>query len=462
MTTYQYLQTAKITRVFDSVAGKEVDAARLVGDDEQALLLRTNIEKAILRGKPLYLCPVCFKPLKLRSTPQKKGQLFYHADVEANCPKLEEKGISQKHIRAIKYNGAKESIAHKEIKQFIIDSLNVDPNFSDIAPEKTWRGEVDETKFRRPDVRATYNGPNGQINIAFEVQLSTTFLSEIVGRSEFYRKENGLVIWILKEFDIKNARLTDLDIFYPNNLNTFVVNEETLSLSKQQQQFRLECHWAEPFIQNAALTTCIKNKIVSFKNLTLLQKKQQAFYSDYQGNVNLLQKELNCIQLSALIEEFITYCTTTDFDYRDTNLSAFHKRFSELSIQPPKFTKQLHRLIIAIFSLKKGKVILYGFNNLVQFGNLLHEKSKDHFILFLIASVGYKRKEILERHKNAYSWKNKKEEAWDDLCQNHNSPYAWDRDVSNFINLLFPELERHVNAFCTKLSTRRQRKRALN
>jgi hypothetical protein len=59
-----------------------------------------------------------------------------------------------------------------------------------------WKGAI-SGEWRKPDVRATYN----DVNIAFEIQLSTTYLDVIVGRRQFYLEQGGLLFWIFALFD---------------------------------------------------------------------------------------------------------------------------------------------------------------------------------------------------------------------------------------------------------------------
>jgi len=109
---------------------------------------------------------------------------------------------------ARKYNAAKESRAHIRLKEIIADSLRYDSGFSEVETEKVWRG-MDRTKWRKPDVQALWKG---KIRIAFEIQLSTTFLHVIAERRNFYRQEGGLLCWIFKSFDQAEARMTQDDI----------------------------------------------------------------------------------------------------------------------------------------------------------------------------------------------------------------------------------------------------------
>lgn len=86
----------------------------------------------------------------------------------------------------------------------------------------------------------------GGIPIAFEVQLSTTYLNVTAQRREFYRQEGGLLFWVFSQFSMDARRLTQDDVFYNNNRNAFVLTSETRDRSVRQKRFMLECVWAEP------------------------------------------------------------------------------------------------------------------------------------------------------------------------------------------------------------------------
>ena len=63
-------------------------------------------------------------------------------------------------------------------------------DFSDVVVEGRWTGAF-SGEWRRPDVRAVFEG----IPVAFEIQLSTTYINVIAQRREFYRREGGLLFW---------------------------------------------------------------------------------------------------------------------------------------------------------------------------------------------------------------------------------------------------------------------------
>jgi len=125
------------------------------------------------------------------------SRLFYfkHVLEDGRCPQITRGELTMEEINARKYNGAKESARHIQMKEYVVKSLSADSRFSNIRVEKRWTGEL-SGEWRQPDVRATYNG----IDIVFEIQLSTTFLDVIVERRRFYQREGGLLFWIFADF----------------------------------------------------------------------------------------------------------------------------------------------------------------------------------------------------------------------------------------------------------------------
>ena len=62
--------------------------------------------------------------------------------------------------------------------------------------------------WRKPDVIAKYNN----LNIVFELQLSTTFISVVVQRDIFYRLNDYFIIWVFNFDD--NQKYVDLTNLY--------------------------------------------------------------------------------------------------------------------------------------------------------------------------------------------------------------------------------------------------------
>jgi len=156
------------------------------------------------------------------------------------------------------------------MKAIIAESIAVDPRFSFPMTEATWKGDLGE--WRRPDVQTEFGG----LRLAFEIQLSTTFIRVIAERREFYRREGGLLIWLFKRFDESNSRLTQEDVFYNNNRNVFLASEETLAASKEAGKLCLECRWTEPLDDGGSTVLQWRRKIVTVDELTIDTERQRS------------------------------------------------------------------------------------------------------------------------------------------------------------------------------------------
>lgn len=272
-----------IPTVFDAASGTEVKVSALLTAEEATVMqLRFDVKRQIQLDRARYLCPECFVPVSLVSI--KEGRRFYfrHLVEDGRCSAVTRGELSQPEINARKYNGAKESYLHREMKQWLADSLHASGQFADIVQEARWTGRITGA-WRKPDVSARY----GTLKVAFEVQLSTTFLDVIAERWNFYQQEGGLVVWVFARFDGARLRLTQDDLFFLNNQNAFVVSQETRDASVTARDFLLDCAWSEPAPAHASPS--LGRARVSFSQLTLDTVRQQAYYFDHRGHKAALQ-----------------------------------------------------------------------------------------------------------------------------------------------------------------------------
>ena len=272
----------QIDEVFELETGEYYKAKDVIGNDYNKLIqLRMELLEQINKDNPIYRCPMCHVAVYLACNRHNDDKKFYfkHRVEDGNCPAVTRGSLSKEQIQAIKYNGAKESPAHIRMKEIIAESLSHDPDFSGVEIEKVIKG-ADRKSWRKPDIQALWQG---KLRVAFEVQLSTTFLDVIAQRRLFYKAENSLVCWIFKKFDKENALMTQDDIFHNNNQNLFLASEDTLKSSKQNKGLMLNCHWHEPTIQNNKIVDVWNSKYVKFKELECDLNKQSIYYFDHKS-----------------------------------------------------------------------------------------------------------------------------------------------------------------------------------
>lgn len=283
-----------VPEVMDMESGRIFDVSEIFSrSDREHHLQRMNDEVARIRGGNVrYFCPLCHAALLIRASPNRSYFFRHPNDPQAKCPYRYDNQLTPEQINAIKYDGARESGRHRQIKRMLQKSLNADEGVDaeSVMIEKTIRNhEGDWTQWRRPDVQARFSG----LRIAFEIQLSTTFLTVIAGRREFYLRNGGLLFWIFDELFLDSAdmRFTERDVFYNNNSNLFYLTNTSVERSIQAQACKLMCRWQVPTLVNGEIVHQWNEKEVSLLEVTFDLKRQRAYYFDYEAQLRKVNQD---------------------------------------------------------------------------------------------------------------------------------------------------------------------------
>ncbi len=297
-----------IKTVLNKETGKEIIADGFFNKKEGEIFsYRRKLQEAI-KGirSPLFVCYICGQKIKINGgIGTNKILHFSHFKDSDDCPLKIDSKINKKDLLRAKYNGAKESPLHKKTKNLIRDFLLLDKevhgNVSFVATEKVKKSKVDYLNWKKPDVTSVYK----DLDVVFEIQLSTTFLSVIVDREHFYKENNTYIIWIFKNFELEKfkQRFTDKDIFYSNNRNAFVLDSKAISLSKEREELILLCHWQKPEITNGVIELTWCEAYVSLADLTFDSNNYKVYYFDYQKEEEKVNNELNKISLAEKRED---------------------------------------------------------------------------------------------------------------------------------------------------------------
>lgn len=430
------VESPEIEEVLDLVTGEHLPAATVIGDDyARAIQLRMQLRTGIRADDARYRCSICGVPVYLVSRCDTRRFFFRHTLEDGRCTAHTRGAISQDKIDAIKYNGAKESQAHQQMKMWVAQCLEADPRFSNVRVEATWRGAL-TGEYRRPDVRATLDSRN----VAFEIQLSTTHLNVIAERRYFYLREGGLLFWIFRAFDADGRRLTHDDVFFNNNQNAFVVNKKTVDHSLGSGGFHLDCIWAKP--TSPRESSALQRKLVSFHDLTLDFENQRAFYFDFEGKRKALEaaEAEQAANLSAEFEAFWpTYAKSRNDDTGAWR--ALRAKFRKLGYEVPLYPDQLPvPLLNALYSAKHGEPVGWGFHGLVEVAHRVAGAYKQHLLQFRQALAVFDRGAQLIREDKTGKW-HKRVEAYKAAIKSGSQEYAPDLSHDALIALLFPELE---------------------
>lgn len=268
----------EVEEVRDLETGEEHDSQTFIRSFpyEDGVRLRLDLRERVRSGRPPIVCAICSKPVYSRATIN--GEFyFWHAHVDGSCPRMDMNRLTAQQIRQIKYKGAQESVPHRLMKERIERSLLADSEFSDVLVEKTWHSTQNLDDLRRPDVSAR----RGKLRIAFEAQLSTTSLGVVFERREFYSAEGALLVWFLPTFDPSDRRITHDDIFFNNNANVLVIDEETEAASIASRKFTVRCHYCELHLEGGVTQVEWQSRLVTWDELTCDPALQHCFFFDY-------------------------------------------------------------------------------------------------------------------------------------------------------------------------------------
>ena len=377
---------------------------RAVMQDRAAIVsrLRKDLEN------PWLVCPYCMAAVYLVSNVERRF-FFRHRHEDQDCPKKSGPGLSQEVLDALRYNGAKESLAHQRVKEIVRQSLLADSRFSVPEVEKVWRG-MDRTAWRKPDVQTSWNDRR----FAFEIQLSTTYLSVVVERRDFYQAEGGHLIWIFQEFDPNRTRRAEEDVFFNNNTNAFVANTTTLKRSREIGKFCLECWYTVPFLLDGRIEDEWRCSEVSIDDLTFDLERQRVFFFDYDAARARLDEDLAQQGLAELRQAFErfweTYGKTSSTEASRAEWSKLRHRFEPHGLAlPDHYTEgPFHGIVSMMLSAKYGRPIGYGHERLIQVANTAFDYYKPFLLPFGWALQAYEHNAMLDVQDTKGTWRKRR------------------------------------------------------
>lgn len=432
----------EIDEILNLQSGEITPARELVTDDYQDVLeFRMQLMQSVSSGQAVYACPLCQIPVHLVSLKERRKFYFRHEIEDDRCPAKTKGQYNEDQIRAMKYHGLRESFAHLHMKDIIASSLRCDPNFSNIKIEKTWKG-IEPNERRKPDVQALWKGV---LPVAFEVQLSTTFLRVIAGRRDFYLRQGGLLLWVFQSFDMRDAKLTQDDIFYNNNRNAFVASDETLSASRARGQFSLDCIWSEPEIHQGQMMWAQRRRLGSFSEFVIEQDRQRVYLYDADGERERCEKEMRDRPLR---EDFRRYWLREPFISDQKQWEVLWQRFTARGIGFPRYLGDfvgLRALLDSLYSAREGKPVGWGHANLVKVAHHVFDKYKGHLWAFKLLLSAHNRGAQFLSEDDTTKWRRVKVPTYTKAWARNDPAFAPDTRYNDLIAFLFPEIANELS-----------------
>lgn len=423
--------------------------AKLIGSNyAEVIQLRMALRGAIARNEPIYACPRCGVPVYLVSREDTRRFFFKHLHEDGSCPAVTRGDLSEKEINAQKYNAAKESPDHRRMKEIIEASIKCDARFAAPQVEKTWKGA--DGAWRRPDVQASF----GEQRIAFEVQLSTTFIRVIAERREFYLREGGMLIWLFKNFTEHDTRLTQDDVFYNNNRNAFLASEETLAASRATGRLHLECCWTAPARIDNKVVLSQHRKIVAIDDLTLDVEQQRIFYFDFDREMAKASITPQQAQAEVLRRDFEAFWLASP-NVRAPDVLAswntFRRRFDEHGVRLPQYPggDGTESLFNNLYSAKHGKVVGRGYKKFIEVAHWVAGAHKPHLWAFRLLLVAHDRGAQVRAEDESGKWEAKKT-SYLPKMKAGDEAYRPEPKLHPLVAFLFPEIADRLVAYPTR------------
>lgn len=441
--------------VLDRKTGQWVSLEAFLGDGDYGDVVerkRVAQKMALLKdGRPQYVCPWCNQGMFLASLrlKDKVSERFYFKHLFENTACTGIVGRGPEAICAQKFQGAKESEAHKRFKARVLESLDADPAFSNSKPETRFVS-ADGTRWRQPDVQSTWKGEQ----VVFEAQLSTTFLHVITQRMSFYAHEGVRLLWLFRDLDPAHFRLTEDDIFYSNNRNGFRVTDDTVALSKATGRFALECVWMVPTIAGGAIEDQLETQTVFFDELKHDVSKHgvpRSFFFNYDAEKARAEQALKHQQklareqpLRDAFEAFFVAAARYEIVYDDVDagwlplVRAFRQLGLALPSKPLSFNGPRFYLQAA-YSAKRGEPVGTDHADLVKLGHYLFDKRKETLWIFRLMLDAHGRREHMRNNDPTKKWADKVKRYRERMRQN-DAAFLPDRDYDALLAFLFPEV----------------------
>lgn len=286
----QNTQNFRMLEIFNFNTGKIEQADSWLNQDAETII---KLRYALRANKKAYGCPSCKTGVELKRDTD--GSFFFrHAQREegVKCALIDKLSYTERRIQL--YNASKEAEEHEKLKQFIHDHLRMDPKMiGHPEMEKIVKGKEAISTWKRPDVRCNYNHQE----MVFEIQNSNTWLSDIVARDSFYKKEKVAIVWVFNQFDplASDLKLTQSDIIYNNpEVNAFVLDQAAMDASQAASRLMLTCHYRVPSInfEKMKIEISWESSLVALEDLHIDAETFKPYVFPFYRKLNEAKQEL--------------------------------------------------------------------------------------------------------------------------------------------------------------------------
>lgn len=449
----------------DAETGELLEASSLPGlpEDEFSRLRRAAMADRNARRKggqevARFTCLLCREALYLSRHVRRDGnRWFVHERAIPTCAWSIGNRLSPEQHRALIYRGQQEGREHQRIKAFLAQWLERDPAVCDVRQECVTFGQVLEGEWKRPDVICEFHGKR----LVFEIQLSYTFLSEIIKRDAFYRAEGIFIIWVFRELDLRRSYVLDEAFF--NRRNVFILDEVAVQRTQETGRLCFTGCFQRPVIEGEAIIDAWEYVPISLEQVHFPSDTGRPFFFDYEEKRRSLEIELGRRRADSRWERLRSRVLSTAVDYYDGDyVPALREPFCEAvreleesphwhrglaPLKDPEFSGW-HGILPVLLSIRYGRPIGYRLSSVYQVVEAsLRQTAKDgrhaYAILYLWACKAF-RPAMTTKHQ---AWVRQRSHHILQSIQGDETTYSRSTAYDEVIAMLFPEMEELLSDF---------------
>lgn len=438
----------RIQDLLNLQTGQQLQADKILSQSEAKIhTLRRKLKEQQLHFKKGHTdcisisCALCYQPVVISGN-QNQEYFFKHGYESGDCPIKTTGEYTHEEINRMKYNGAKESRRHIELKSAIAQALEgANSTCTDVRQEARITSTGLSKEWRKPDVQAVC----GNKHLAFEIQLSTTFLDVIIERESFYHSEQIFMLWIFHKFSEGGSRFTEKDIYYANNRNAYVITDKTRERSNELGKLVLECHYQEPFISNKRIINRWMTQEVTLSDLSFDEVTFRVYYFDYDTAKSRLAEKLEEESLARKFSDFwerrqqLSGLDRLEEDRRYYALLKAENLIPTRFFDESSFPEDLKQILDALYCTKKGEIFAYRYDKWIQVANQVLEYHQQFAGIFIQALKTY---EIIDevRSSDRRGTFRKKLQNVVQGVKGKDPKYEQNLEFRPLFSVLFPEL----------------------
>ena len=454
-------QTVKIAIDCETGELLAADALLALSDAEFTALRREAMaaRRARSRGDSeavRFQCAVCKHPVYLsRRVSGLQNRWFVHDGKSTDCPWYEGNHLTPDQIKGLIYRGQQEGLDHRNLKLFLANWLSKTEDVTAVSQEQTTFGAVVKGEWRRPDVKCLYRGQP----LVFEIQLSYTFLSEVIARDEFYRREGIFIIWVFARFELNRAAVSDEAFF--NHRNLFVLDVDATNQTLNSDALTFNIFHQTPRHRGKHMEDVWTNTLVNLHQVTFPSDTLRPYFFNYEVERQKLeavfierqilkQHQDWVTSLNYYINAAIRYCESQYSDELKVELLAEVDQLKDhcywhdgLEVMCDERFYGCHSVLAVLLSIRQNMPIGYRLNSVFQVIEVglrsgRRDTGKHAFaILFLWAYKVYK-PDVNEKN---HLWLTKFAHKIKESLEAGEDTYRRYDGYDQVIGLLFPELK---------------------